>query len=187
LVAEAGVDRHDQDLIQVLQDLFQCRRRGRRVDDHANALAECLDPLHGAVQVVVGFPVHQQGIRAGRDEFVQEQVGARHHQVRLQGQLGQRPERRDDGRPHREVRHEVPIHDIDVDPISPSPRGLGDLLAQAGKIGREDGRGQFHSAFVHRRRLSFHDSWQDLPNARVLACRPFLPVMPPWLPRLGVM
>jgi hypothetical protein len=59
------------------------------------------------------------------------------------------PERLDNRRPHRKIRHEVPIHYVNMDAIRPGLLGLVDLLAQLGKISRKDGRGNFDDALVH--------------------------------------
>jgi len=50
-VSETRIDRHDQNLIHVLQNFLQHPRRCCRLDDHANALAERLHALHGAMQL----------------------------------------------------------------------------------------------------------------------------------------
>src|SRR5918996_1151142 len=65
---------------------------------------------------------------------------------------GNRVTRRSDatiGTPHRKIGHKVAIHHVDVNPIGSRPFGLSDLLAQAGKVSREDGRGNFDDALVH--------------------------------------
>ena len=61
--------------------------------------------------------------------------------MRLEGQIRHPPKRLDDGRAHGEIRHEVPIHHIHVDPIGPSLRRLRHLLAQAGEVGGKNRRG----------------------------------------------
>src|SRR5262249_57360901 len=47
-------------------------------------------------------------------------------------------QRSDDRRSHGKIRHEMSIHDVDVDAVRSRALGLGHLLAQAGEIGRED-------------------------------------------------
>ena len=47
-------------------------------------------------------------------------------------------ERGDDQRPHRERRHEVAVHDVDVDDARAGVEHLADLVAQAGEVGGED-------------------------------------------------
>ena len=60
LMAETRVDRHNQYLINVRQDLLQHSRRSSRVDHHAGALAERFNALYGTMQVSVAFPVNEK-------------------------------------------------------------------------------------------------------------------------------
>jgi hypothetical protein len=60
----------------------------------------------------------------------------RGHEARIDA-LGRRADRAD-----RDVRHEVPIHDVDVDPVRTRHLRLSDFLAEAREVGREDGRGE---------------------------------------------
>jgi len=48
------------------------------------------------------------------------------------------PKRLDDRGAHGEIRHEVSIHHIDVDPIRPGPLGLDHLITQAGEVSGEN-------------------------------------------------
>ena len=69
-MSKTGVDRHDQHLLDILQDFLQHRRGGCRVDGHSGTFTQCLDALNGAVQIGVAFPVNEERIRAGLDELV---------------------------------------------------------------------------------------------------------------------
>src|SRR5262245_44560174 len=70
LMSKSRIDCHDEYLIDITKDFFQhCRGRGW-IDDHAGTLAQCLDALHGAMQIGVSFPVNQERIRPGFDKLV---------------------------------------------------------------------------------------------------------------------
>ena len=99
------------------------------------ALAQRPDPLHRAMQIVVALPVDQKRIGAGRGELLQEEVRVRDHQVDLEREPRHPPKRLDDRRAHREIRHEVPVHHVHVDPIGSRLLRLGHLLAQTGEVG----------------------------------------------------
>ncbi len=58
------------------------------------------------------------------------------------------PNRLDDRRAHREVRHEVPVHHVHVDPIGAGVGGLGHLLAETGEVGGKNRGGELHDAHV---------------------------------------
>jgi hypothetical protein len=49
-------------------------------------------------------------------------------------------ERLDDGRAHAQRRHEVPVHDVDVDRARPGGKHGAHLLAEPREVGREDRR-----------------------------------------------
>ena len=51
--------------------------------------------------------------------------------------------------PAQNVGQEVSIHDIHVDAVRPSLLDCDHLLAQAGKVSRENGRNKLHGMFVH--------------------------------------
>ena len=69
------------------------------------------------------------------------------------------PQRADDRRAHRNVGHEMPVHDVDMDAIRAGSLGLGHLIAQAGEIGRKDrwskhyGAGHIASLSLRYRRM----------------------------------
>jgi hypothetical protein len=135
LMAEPRVDGHHQHLVDVADDLLQHRRRRRRVDDDPGALAQAPDPLHRAVQVVVALPVDEERVRTRLGELVQEEVRVRDHAVGLQGQVRHPPERLHGHGSHREVRDEVPVHDVHVDPVGPGLLRRLHLFAQASEVG----------------------------------------------------
>src|SRR4029453_18788888 len=72
LMSEARVDGHNQYLVYVWQDFLQHYRRGCRVNGYPDAFAQCLDAVHGAVQMVVAFPVDKKGIGAGLGKLLEE-------------------------------------------------------------------------------------------------------------------
>ena len=63
------------------------------------------------------------------------------HQVDVEGLGGVRAQRLHDSRADGEVRHEMPVHHVDVDPVRPGGIDSADFLAQPCEIGREDRRG----------------------------------------------
>lgn len=48
---------------------------------------------------------------------------------------------RDDGTPDGHVRHEVAVHDVDVEPVGALLHLLGAVMAQVGEVGAQDGGG----------------------------------------------
>src|SRR5262245_36119102 len=101
------------------------------------------------MQVVVAFPVNQKRIRTCFGELFQVKIRVGNHQVGLQVQARHGPQRLYDHRSHRNVGHEVPIHDIDVDPIGPGFFRFRYLLTQTGKVSGKDRWGKFYQTLVH--------------------------------------
>jgi hypothetical protein len=71
-----------------------------------------------------------------------------HLQGCLEGHFRHPPKRLDDGRAHRQVRHEVAIHHVDVDAVGSGLCRLRHLLTQAGEVGGENRGRQLHVAHV---------------------------------------
>ncbi len=89
------------------------------------------------------------GVRAGLDELVDVALGTLDHQVHV----AHRPrrvrllaQRRDDDRPDRDRRHEVPVHHIDVNHPRTRVQHLPDLLAQPPEVGGQNRRRHPHAA-----------------------------------------
>ena len=92
------------------------------------------------MEVYRALDVNQEGRRAGLCEGLHISLGVLDHQVRFQRELRDTLEGPNDQRSNRDVRNEVAIHHIDMDPIGTRRLRLLDLLAKARKVGREDRR-----------------------------------------------
>ena len=66
-------------------------------------------------------------------KLVDEKIGIRDHQVRLQRQARHPPQRADDRRSHRKIGHEMSVHHVDVDAVRSGTLSLGHLIAQRAK------------------------------------------------------
>ena len=101
-------------------------------------LARALDDAGG---VGDGFQVDDHRVAAGLCELLGliERVGD--HQMAFQRQRGHGAQRLDHDGADRDRRHEMPVHDIDVQQIGVL-LDARDLLAQLGEVGGKDGGGQ---------------------------------------------
>ncbi len=86
-----------------------------------------------------GFLVHQDLIGSGFDEHGRVTVWIRDHEVYIDGHARDFPERSKNRRTHREIRHEMAIHHIEMEHPATHSFELPDLVAQAREICREDG------------------------------------------------
>ena len=68
LPAEAGIDAHHQDQVDLLEHIIERLGRRRRIERDAGALAQRLDLLDGAVEVRPGFGMDGDDVGAGLGE-----------------------------------------------------------------------------------------------------------------------
>ena len=74
LSAEARVDRHHQDEVDIAEDVLDRLGAGRGIERDAGFLAERLDELHRAVHVRPGFGMNRNDVGAGGGERRDERV-----------------------------------------------------------------------------------------------------------------
>ena len=147
LAPEARVDRHDEQQVNVGQNLLHRYQRRGRVEGHTSPRAQLLDALHGTVKVHARLHVDGDDVRPRPDEVFQVAVGLLNHQVNVQQHApaaGNGLQGLDNERPNGNVGDEVAVHHVHVQPLHPGVNGLVHLLAQAGEVSRQNGRRQFH-------------------------------------------
>ena len=143
LPAEARVDRHHEHEVDVGGDVFERRRRRRRVEHDARLGAELLDVRDRAVQVRHGLDVHRDHAGAGGDEVFDVAIGLLDHQVHVERPRGDALDRAHDRRADRDVRDEVAVHHVDVNEVGAAALGGRDVAAERGEVGGENrGRDQ---------------------------------------------
>jgi ribulose-phosphate 3-epimerase len=142
-------------------------RIGVRIHRDAGGEAGRLDGGDGLRDVMVGLDVDGETFGAGLGERGHVAVGMAEHQVHVEVQLRQRTEVGDDLRAEADVGHEVPVHDVDVQPAESGRLDRADALREGAVVGGEEGRcddGRVHvtrprwrlagSATRYRRRAS---------------------------------
>ena len=85
--------------------------------------------------------VHGNHRRAGLGERLEVAIGLFDHQVDVERDPGDALERADDRRADGDVRHEVAVHDVDVNEVGAAALRRGDGAAERGEVGRQDGWG----------------------------------------------
>jgi len=114
LAAEPGIDRHHEDIIHNVEHFCEGVDRGGGIDDDPRLCAMFFDVLQGAVQVYAGFLMHRDPVRTGLHEVGDELVGVLDHEMTIERQAGDFPQRSYDRRPDGEIRNEMAIHNVDV-------------------------------------------------------------------------
>lgn len=147
LSAETGLDGHDEDEVDLGEEMFDGVGGGGGVDDDAVLAAEFADARQGAAVVVVGFDVDADEIGAGFGKGFDVAVGFVEHEVSVKEELRNvRAERGEGLGAEGEVGDEVTVHDVEVQPRDAEggnlSRGFGKVGVVAGKEGGcEDGHG----------------------------------------------
>src|ERR1700739_1548689 len=96
-----------------------------------------LNQMQGAVQVAAGFLVYRNPIDAGLRKIGNELVRILDHEMAIQRNPGCLAERFYDHRPDREIGHEMPVHDIDMDYTSAAGHRALYLPGQVREIRRK--------------------------------------------------
>ena len=100
------------------------------IERDAGLLAERADRLQRAVQMRAGFGMHGDVVAAGFGKGLEIGVAGRDHQMRVKDLLGVRPHRLDDVGAVGDVRHEMPVHHIEMDPVGAGGVDAADFLAE---------------------------------------------------------
>ena len=141
LATEARLDGHHQDDVEELRVRLERRQRRRRLDREPGRPPGCPDPAQGRRDLLLDLDVEGDRVAAGLEVLVEEAAGLVDHQVRVERQLGPRSEVLDGLGAERQVRDEVGVHDVEVDPVAARPLDPADGVRQVGQVGIEDARG----------------------------------------------
>ena len=91
------------------------------------------------MEVAVGLHVDLDRLRAGGGERLKVEVGAGEHQVDVAEEAWcDAAAERDDVGPEGEVRHEVGVHDVDVQGVGAGRLGAADLIGERTVVRRQE-------------------------------------------------
>ncbi len=138
LATEAGVHRHHQHHVHQVEDVLDGRHRRRRVEGDGRRCAGLADLAEAAVQVDRGLGVDDEQFAAGLGVLDEHHLGRVHHQVRLEGDRHGRAAGGDHVGPEREVRDELAVHHVPLDPVDAGVFERLALLAELGEVRRQD-------------------------------------------------
>jgi hypothetical protein len=139
LAAEPRLDRHDQQQVDPLvQVRFHRLERRRPVDHDPGPHAQLADPGEQRAGVAE-LHVHAAQVGPRLSKLLEPHAGVGDHEMTVQEQVGVPSDRGHHRRPDRQVRHEVSVHQVDVQPVGLGTDG-GDLLGQHRVVGGQDRR-----------------------------------------------
>ena len=90
--------------------------------------------------LLLDLDVERDRVAAGVEVLVEEAARLVDHQVRVERQLRPPAQVLDGLRAERQVRDEVGVHDVEVDPVGPGRLDPPDGVGEVGQVGVEDAR-----------------------------------------------
>ncbi len=136
--------------------MLQRLDRSPGVERDAGLLAERADRLQRAMHVRAGLHVHRDDVGAGLRERLEVGIAGRDHQVRVEHLFRMRSHRCNRAGPERDIRHEVPVHHVEMDPVRAGFIDRAHFLAELGEVGGKDGGGDAERAHDGAR---YHAAW----------------------------
>ena len=138
----------------MIQHFLQRIHRRRRINHHTRQAIVALDEMQRAVQVPASFLMHRNPIRPRLGKRRNKLVRILDHQVAVERQLRHLAQRLHHRRPNRQVRHEMPIHNIHMDDRRATFLRRAHLFAQTGKVRRKNRRCQLNQSGLLEPELS---------------------------------
>jgi len=84
--------------------------------------------------------MNRKDVGAGIDESFDIGIDRGHHQVDVEGLLTMRTQRLHDIWANRDIGHEMPVHDVNMNVVSARGVDGADLLTQTGEVSGKNGR-----------------------------------------------
>src|SRR5882762_5890821 len=138
LATKARIDAHDEHQIDLIENVLEHLERSGRIEGQPRAAARRLDQAQGPIHVQRSFGMEADHVGAGGDEAVDERIHRPHHQMHVQRRVcALRPcaiglQRRGHHWPDGQVRDEVIVHDVEVNPVGTRGNDATHFLAQTG-------------------------------------------------------
>ena len=126
--------------VEIVEHIVEHVDRGRGVQGHARLLTEGFHPLDRAMEVRPCLRMHGNDVGAGLGERIEEIIDWRDHEMDVEGLFRMRAKRLHHAGADSQVRHEMPVHDIDVNPVGARFVDRAYFLAKLGEVGGEDRR-----------------------------------------------
>jgi len=156
LAAETGLDGHDEDKVDLVEERFDGGGGRIGIEDDAALAAEVADVSEGGGVIVSGLDMDTDEVGAGFGEGVDVAVRLVEHEVGVEEGLDAVAAEGGDGfGTEGEIRDEMAVHDVDVEPgesevIDEAGAG-GEMCVIAGEDRRDEERGVHRGGITRRR------------------------------------
>ena len=134
LPAKAGIDCHHQDQVQPIENMLQTFGWGVRVQRHTGTAPQFANARQGAVKMRTGLGMDCDDFGTSLGIAVQQRIRIGHHQMRIKRPVGHTAQRGNHRWAKGQVRHKMPIHHIEVDPVCTSPVNGGHFIGQPAEV-----------------------------------------------------
>ena len=123
--------RHHQHLVDLAEIRLQPFHRRLRIQHNRVLHPESADPLELVMEIAIRLHMNLNRLRTSRGELLKIQIGTRHHEMHVPVEVRRHAlTQGDDVRTERQVRHEVRIHDVDVQRLGGGRLRTQNLLPQ---------------------------------------------------------
>src|SRR6185436_15328829 len=114
LAAEPGIDGHDQDEVQLPDDVIEMRERGRGIQHQARLAPVLADQAYRAVDMIGSFRVEGDDVRSRFREIRDDPIHRTDHEMHVYRRLDERAYRLADERADGEIGHVVVVHYVEM-------------------------------------------------------------------------
>ncbi len=118
--------------------MLNCAGGRARIKRHPGLGARGSDRLQAAVNMRASFDMGGNHIRTGLGKCLDIRINRSNHQMHIHHRFDMRPDRGTGCRAKCDIRHKMPIHDVDMNPIGAFCLNTADFFSKVGKIRRED-------------------------------------------------
>ena len=141
LTAETGMDGHDEQDVDLVEEGLDRFKRRRGVQSQTSATTGVANFLQSFFDTMfrLRLDVDCDGVCAGFDKSRRVMIGMLDHQVDIERKLGLLAHKIDNRRPEGDIIDEMSVHDVAMNPICAGFFSGANFIGQAGKIGSENG------------------------------------------------
>src|SRR5712692_7190261 len=150
LPAKSRIHRHDENQVELVQDVIEAGQRRGGVQYKARLAARIMDQADGAIDVLARLRVEADDVRPGASEIRNDPIDRSDHQVHVDYAFGERADCLAHDRSHREVRDVMIVHHVEVNHVGSRCDNRSHFIAEPRKVCRQDARCDSERACSHR-------------------------------------
>jgi len=131
-----GVDRHQQNNVDLVQDMCKPVQRGGGVEDEACQTALITDQREAAIDVTGGFGVKRDDVGAGLGKHRDQAVDGLDHQMHINGDLDVGTNSLTNHGADGQIGNVMVVHHVKMNPVCPCGHNIFNFFSQSGEVRR---------------------------------------------------